>query len=348
MNLLGPRTAGVLAALAAAMPAFAVVGLAAFAAGAETFSLRISTENAPSHFQTRVVDAFAEAITRRSEGRIQARHVAGGHLFSDRDVVAALELGQLEMAVPGTWQIDRAVPDAGLFLLPLFYGRTMAEMHEAADGRPGREVAIRIERALDVTVLGRWLDLGFAHVFGRGRTVAGYADLAGRRIRVAGGEANVARLEVLGAEAFVIPWADFPEALRLGTVDGALTTFESVASARLWERGLRWAFADRQYFAQYVPLLSRRFWERLPIELRSLIGATWEAQVDAGRALAATAQGAARDAFLAAGGTVAEPPPEERARVRDLLLGRQDGLVAALGIDPPLVEITRRFLEAAR
>lgn len=348
MNLFGPRTAGVLAALAVAIPAFAVVGLAAFAVSAQTYSLRISTENGPSHFQTRMVAAFAEVVTRRSEGRIQAIHTPGGRLYADRDVLSALELGQLEMAVPGTWQIERAVPDAGLFLLPLFYGRSSAELHAAADGRPGREVAIRIERELDVAVLGRWLDLGFAHVFGRGRPIAGYADLAGRRIRVAGGEANVARLEVLGAEAIIIPWADFPEALRLGTVDGTLTTFESVASARLWARGLTSVFCDRQYFAQYVPLVSRLFWERLPTDLRVLLGATWEAQVDAGRTQAAAAQGAARDAFVAAGGRIAEPPPEERARARDLLLGRQNGLIAALGIDPPLVEITRRFLDDAR
>ncbi len=341
MVAFGPRTAGLLAALAVACGAFAP-------ARAETFALRISTENAPGHVQSRVAAGFAEAVTRGSEGRIQARAVPGGRLFSGRDVVAALELGQVEMALPGTWQIDRAVPDVGLFLLPMFYGRTTEEMHAAADGRPGREVAIRIERALDVTVLGRWLDLGFAHVFGRGRPIGGYAALAGRRIRVAGGEANVARLEALGAEAFVIPWADFPEALRLGTVDGALTTFETVASARLWELGLTFAFADRQYFAQYVPLVSRRFWERLPTELRTLLGATWEARIDAGRVLAAEAQGAARDAFIAAGGRVAEPPPAERERARALLIGRQEGLVGGLGIDPALAETARRFLEAAQ
>lgn len=346
MDWLGPPTAGALTALAVALTASAAMGDAPSAAPAQTFTLRISTENASSHFQTRVVAGFADAVTARSEGRIEARHTAGGRLFSDRDVLSALELGQLEMAVPGTWQIEGAVPDVGLFLLPLFHGRTADEVHRAADGRPGREVATRIERALDVTVLGRWLDAGFAHVFGRGRPIAGYAELAGRRIRVAGGEANVARLTVLGASAFVIPWADFPEALRLGTVDGSLTTFETVASAKLWERGLSWAFADRQYFGQYVPLLSRRFWERLPIELRALLGATWEAQVDAGRALAAEAQGAARGAFVAAGGAVTEPPAAELARARAILLHRQDDLVAALGIDAPLVEITRRFLEA--
>jgi C4-dicarboxylate-binding protein DctP len=319
--------------------------MAPFAAGAETFTLRIATENAASHFQTHVVAGFADALSTRAQGRIAVRHTPGGKLFSDRDVVRALELGQLEMAVPGIWQMDRAVPDAGLFLLPMFYGRTEADLHRVADGAPGREVAAAMERHLEVIVLGRWIDLGFTHVFGRGKPISAYADLAGRRIRVAGGEANIARLEALGAAAVVIPWADFPEALKLGTVDGTLTSFETVASAKLWELGLTSAFADRQYFAQYVPLVSRLFWERLPEDLRAIVAAEWEARVDAGRALAAVAQGQARDAFIAAGGKVIEPTAEAHARAREILLARQDALVAAIGVDAALVDRTRQFLD---
>jgi C4-dicarboxylate-binding protein DctP len=328
------------------MLAAAVVALAPFAAGAETFTLRIATENAPNHFQTRIVDDFAKALSGRAQGRIDVRHTPGGKLYSDRDAVRALELGQLEMAVPGIWQMDRAVPDAGLFLLPMFYGRTEADIHRAADGAPGREVAAAIERHLEVVVLGRWIDLGFTHIFCRDKPISAYADFAGRRIRVAGGEANIGRLEALGAAAVVIPWADFPEALKLGTVDGTLTSFETVASAKLWERGLTSAFADRQYFAQYVPLVSRLFWERLPEDLQAIVAAVWEEGVDAGRAMAATAQGKARDAFIAAGGKVFEPTAEASARARDVLLSRQDALAAALGIDAALVARTRQFLDA--
>jgi C4-dicarboxylate-binding protein DctP len=328
------------------MLAAAAAAMAPFAAGAETFTLRIATENGPSHFQTDIVAGFAEALSARAQGRIDVRHTPGGQLMADRDVVRALELGQLEMAVPGIWQIDRAVPDAGLFLLPMFYGRTEADLHAAADGAPGRAVAAAIERELEVVVPGRWIDLGFTHIFGTGKPVAAYADLAGRRIRVAGGGANIGRLEALGAAAAVIPWADLPEALKLGTVDGTLTSFETVASAKLWELGLTSAFADRQYFAQYVPLVSRLFWERLPEDLQAIVAAVWEERVDAGRAMAAAAQGQARDAFIAAGGVVAEPTAEARAQARAILLSRQDALVAALGIDAGLVARTRQLLDA--
>lgn len=308
--------------------------------------MRISTENSDSHFQTRIVAGFAEALIQRAQGRLDVRHVPGARMFKDRDAIRALQVDQLEMAVPGTWQIDRLVPDVGLFLLPMFYGRDAAAIHAVVDGSPGRDVAGRIERGLQAKVLGRWVDLGFTHVFVRGAPIRGYAGLKGRRIRVAGGQANIARLQALGAQAFVIPWPDFPEALALGTVDGTLTSFETVASARLWDRGIVSVFADGQYFAQYVPLVSQRFWERLAPDLRALIAAVWDEQVDAGRRLAAEAQEAARAAFVARGGTVHVPPASAREATRRALLDRQPGLVAALGIDPALVALTARAFEA--
>ena len=218
-------------------------------ASTDEILLTISTENTESHFHTRIVRQFAEAVTARSDRRIVVRHVARAKLFRDRDAIRAVQLDQLDMAVPGTWQLDRLVPDIGVFQLPLFYGRAPEEIRAIADGPIGAEITTRIEAKLGVKVLGRWLELGPAQVFGTGSPLGSYDAFAGRRIRIAGGYANEIRLRALGAEAFVVPWPDLPVALKQRSVDGVLTTFATVASVRLWELGVNSAFVDNQYFA---------------------------------------------------------------------------------------------------
>jgi C4-dicarboxylate-binding protein DctP len=315
----------------------AVIAVATAAtARAEVPVLRISTENVADHVQTEAVARFAEVLAQRAAGRLEVRHYPAAELYRDRDVIKALELGKVEMAVPGTWQLDRYAPDFGIFLLPMFYGRGAETNHVLRDGPIGREIAGRLERALDVKVLGRWIDLGFAHVYGVARPIAGYDDLHGLVVRVPGGEANLRRLRALGAEARVVAWPDLPTALARRAVTGILSTHETVVSARLWEQGVTSAFEDSEYFPQYVPLVSAKLWHSLPADLQDLIMGTWEELVMPARALAAEAQESARATLKAHGIGITTPTAAALAAARQQLMTQQEQLIPALGIDPAL------------
>ncbi|CAA7621233.1 TRAP transporter substrate-binding protein DctP [Magnetospirillum sp. UT-4] len=304
---------------------------------AEPLLLRISTENSPDHVQTRAVARFADALAQRAAGRLSVSHHSGAALFRDADVVKALRQGRIEMAVPGTWHLDRLEPSVGLYLLPAFHGRDAAIQTRLQDGPLGDEINARLQATLGVTVLGRWIDLGFAHLYGVRRVIRDAEDVRGMRIRVAGGEANLRRLAAMGAEPRIVPWPDLPQAMAAGTIDGILTTHETVASGRLWEKGIGSAYEDHQYFPRYVPLVSGQFWRRLPDDLKAVMAEVWEAGVDSARADAARAQDAARAALLANGIVVTRPEPPRLAAQRQALMADQPAIVAALGIEPGLV-----------
>jgi len=307
--------------------------------------LRISTENTADHFQTAVVADFAERLQARAGDRLQVRFFPNARLYRDRDVVAALREGKLEMAVPGTWQLGRFAPDVGLYLLPLFYGQPREVQWRLQDGELGERVDAAIERGTRAHVLGRWIDLGHTHLYFLDRPVQRHEDLRGRRIRIAGGLANAARLRGLGVEPVLVAWPDLPVALERGEVDGLLTSHVTVASARLWELGVRHAFEDRQYFARYVPLVADSFWRRLPADLQALIQATWEEGVAPARAMAMDAQIRARDTLQGHGIRIVTPPLAAWQRWREALLAGQPALVAELGIDPTLVALAHQALE---
>ncbi|CAA6604201.1 TRAP dicarboxylate transporter-DctP subunit [Rhodospirillaceae bacterium LM-1] len=307
--------------------------------------LRISTENSEDHVQSIAVAGFIDQLKRRAGDSLDVEFYPSARLFRDRDVVRALEQGRVEMALPGVWQLDRFVPDAGMSFLPLAYGLDEARIDKLRDGKIGAAINKRIEEGLGVRVLGRWIDLGPAHLFTMRARVRKIEDVSGLTIRTPGGEASGLRLIAQGAKPVPVSWPDLPNALKGRYLDGLVTTPETAASAKLWELGVRYLYEDRAYFAQYVPLVSGPFWNRLPPALQTAIQDAWEANVATARQAARQAQIQARAVLKANGMTITTPSPEELDRTRRMLMQRQPNMVKALGIDPSLVKQAELLLE---
>lgn len=300
-------------------------------------TLRISTENAETHVQTEAVRRFADELARLTEGRLNVDHQWDARMFRDREVLYALDQGKVEMAVPGTWHLGRFEPDVGLFLLPAFYGQDASEIHAIVDGPVGNRISKRIETALSVKVIGRWIDLGHAHLFSVDTPILRHEDIRGMKIRVAGGLGNVLRIEALGGDPMIIAWPDLPPKLNQGVVSGVLTSFETVASASLWKHGIRYAFADKEYFPQYVPMIRRAFWDRLPADIREIILRTWEKHVDEARRAASAAQEAARATLVENGVTITDPDPAALRKWRRLLMIQQFEISRKMNINEDLL-----------
>lgn len=328
-----------------AISLFLLIASGSPAGAAPAYLMRISTENTRNHVQTQAIALFAKRLQAAAKGRLTVEFSYGARLFRDRDVVAALSTGKVEMGVPGMWQLDRFSPDVGIYMLPIFYGRSSEVQHRVRDGKLGAEVSRKIESDLEAIVPGRWLDLGFAQLYFTDQPVKRYEDLQGREIRIPGGTLNQSRLQSFGAQPTIIAWPDLPYALDQGAVTGILTTDETVHSAKLWRDGIRYAFADREYFAQYVPLISGRFWHQLPADLQQLIRTTWNSIVDDERRAAALAQQQAREKLKQHGIEYIQPPEAEIARWRKRALDNQGQLIKQLGIDPQVVSLAERSLE---
>lgn len=294
--------------------------------------IRISVENTAAHVQTRSVQRFADELATRLEGRYDVRFFPAATLFRDSDVFRALTQGKLEIAVPGTWQFDRYVPEVGLFLLPSLYGRDASVTYGLMESQVGQQVVGLIERALDVKVLGRWIDLGHTHLFSKTRQIKRPSDVAGLRVRVAGGRGNELRIAAMGAMPISIAWTELPVALQRGSVDAVLTSYETVASARLWEHGISSVYEDRQYFAQYVPISSGLFWDSLDDDVRAIVLETWEGIVDQARRDALVAQAIARSQMVSNGVSITMAGSSQMAATRGELMRHEKEIVDAIGI----------------
>jgi len=189
---------------------------------------------------------------------------------------------------------------------------------------PGKLLAAQIEAKLGAHVIGPWLDLGFFNWYSTAKPLKSYGDLKGMKIRNNGGAGQAWRTQFMDAVPNTTPLPNVALALSQGTFDGLITTNETVASARYWEAGIRHALEDHQFIGEYIPLVSRTFWQKLSPELQQVFTDQWRENVPAYRASMAAAQARAREQLQAHGIKIVVPSAEELAAARQEMMAKQE------------------------
>ena len=84
-------------------------------------------------------------------------------------------------------------------------------------------------------------------------------------------------------------WADVPLALSQGTIDALQSSDETIRSGKMWDAGLKHAFADGGVYLHYIPMVAKPSWDKLGPALQKTVAEAWESIVDAQRRLAQVA-----------------------------------------------------------
>lgn len=309
--------------------------------------LRIALDTNPVHVRNKGVEIFVEELKKRTGNRFAIEVYPSGQLFRDRDVPRALRQDALEMAVPGTWQLDSAEPNAALQSLPMFYGIDEVTVHKVMDGKLGQYLNKKLEERMLVKVLGKWMDLGSQNTFSVKKEIKNYNDLKGMKIRYPGGTANAKRISAFGAIPLLVPWPDVPLAMSQGVMDGLLTTFESSVSSKLMDSGLKFGFEDKNLFGQYVPMMRANFFNKQPKEVQQAILESWDIAATQERKDASAAQIKAKETLIKVGLVVVVPTPAEVLGARRELMKIQPELVKSIKMDQDVVDEALRSLKEA-
>jgi C4-dicarboxylate-binding protein DctP len=291
----------------------------------------------PSHARNVVIKDYLGRVETAARGRIKTQLFESGQLFPDLQVGKALRLGQIEMAVPGSWSLTGIVPDADFLQLPVLYGRSIETLRRVVDGKAGRLAAAQIEHRLGTHVIGPWLDLGFFNWYSTSKPLKSYSDLKDLKIRNSGGAGQAWRTQFAGAIPNTTPLPNVPLALSQGTFDGLITTYETIASGQLWDSGIRHAFEDHQFIGEYIPLVSVAFWQKLSPDLRQIFTELWRANVSAYRSDMAAAQSRARELVQEHGVSIVEPSPDELEATRRVMMIYQEQMVKQSKISAEMV-----------
>ena len=328
------------------LSAVGALALLTTAAAAEGVKLRASLDTTAAHIRTKSIGVYLDAIKSRSKGTIETELYHSGQLFRDANVGKALRQGGAEMAVPGTWVLSGFESSLEYTTLPATYGRTREEMHKLSDGEVGAQLNKSLEQKLNVKVLGKWFDLGHSHTFATSRPLNGPNDLKGLKIRTSGGGGQMLRVKFFDGLPNFTAWPDVPLALSQGNFDALLTTCESAVSAKLWDSGVKFLLLDQQFFAQYVPMVARGFYDKLKPEQQKLLVDTWAEMIEKFREEAHAAQMAAKDTLAQNGVKVIEPSKADLAAVRQRMMPTQDEVAKELKVDAAIVSKVNQVVGA--
>jgi TRAP-type C4-dicarboxylate transport system substrate-binding protein len=319
--------------------AFGSFGILRHARGDEALKIRCSLDTAPSHIRNVSIVDYLGKLEKASGGKITSEVFHSGQLFADLNVAKALLQGQIEMAAPGTWTQTGIVPDADFNQLPAFYGRPLATTHAATDGKAGGLVAKQIEGKLRVKVLGPWIDLGFQNWYTTKTALHSADDLKGLKIRSPGGAGISWRISFFGGIPNTTAWPNVPLALSQGTFDGFVSTNESVATAKLWEAGVKYSCQDHQYVGQYMPMITEAFWGKLTPDLQKLMVDLWAQNIPTYRANAEASQDRARKLMADNGVQFVDPSEATLDTARKAMQADVATLIAASKLSPEIVKL---------
>ena len=139
----------------------------------------------------------------------------------------------------------------------------------------------------------------------------------------------------------MISFGDVPVALSQGTIDGILTTNETIRSAQLWEAGVSSGFLDNVQTLYYVPIVNQDFWSGLTDDQRATFTELWNEAIDAERTESIRRQAEAQTINEENGIVFATPTAEEAAAAIAELQATVDDVAAELDISDEVLTIAR-------
>jgi TRAP-type transport system periplasmic protein len=305
----------------------------------DVIKLRCSLDTAPSHPRNQAIVDYLDKLEQGSNGKIKSELFHSGQLFADLNVTKALIQGQIDMAAPGTWTMTGLVPDCDFCQLPALYGQPVEAFRRCSDGAAGELVKKQIEAKVRSHILGHWLELGYENWYTTKKPVQTLDDFSGLKIRSPGGAGISWRIAFVHAIPNVTPWPNVPLALSQGTFDGFVSTDESCTSAKLWEAGVKYSYADHQFFGNYVPMLSDTFWSKLGDGERKLMREVWAANIERYRAMSAKSQADARETMKSHGVAFVDPSADQLAADRKRMIEAQADLVRDAKLSADIVKL---------
>ncbi len=200
---------------------------------AEVVKMTLAHHLPPTTVQHEAMEKFAQLASEKSNGMIEISVVHSGQLGGQRELVEAVKLGTIEMALGEAGRYEAYVPEFGVFSLPFMF-KDLDDYHATVDGAMGKEFAGLLKEKAGMEILA-WVDGGMRSVFIKNEPTPSVASLKGVKIRTPESAVYVNTFKALGANPTPVAAPEMYSALHSGVVDAMEGSFETAYTYKIFE-----------------------------------------------------------------------------------------------------------------
>ena len=267
----------------------------------EKFVLRFNHVLAPTEPYHQGFLNWAEAVSRRSNGRLTIEVSPSAQLGREEDVIEQLRMGANVGQNTDSARLGMYVPHIAVMNAPFFVD-TIDEVAKLKTLPTVQQWIKELELKFGIKVLSfNWVQ-GHRHMV-TNVPITHPNDLAGLRIRTPGAPIWQESVRAIGATPIALPFGEVYQAMQTRAIDGAELVYRNVSGAKLWE------VADYMSETGHILLINfsivgRAWFDSLPEDLQKiLIEENEKAGLETSRGMEAGIA-AAREEAIAGGMTI--------------------------------------------
>ena len=237
--------------------------------------LKLGTETATSHPETKGSQKLADIVKEKSKGSLEIQVFDSAKIGSMKERTEGMRLGTVDISTSSVGFLASYIPVLGVFDLPYIY-KDKAHEFRVFDGAIGKEIDKKMqEKGFRVVC---YFDMGSRQITNNKQPINALADIKGMKIRVPQTEASIEGFKALGAAPTPMAFGEVYMALQQKVVDGQENPLSVVVSAKFNEVQKYLSLTNHQLFIQVLSI-SEKTWNKLsPEHQKILMEAAKEAQ----------------------------------------------------------------------
>lgn len=246
--------------------AVAVSMLGSVTAKAEEIVIKFShVTGGTTHPKVLAANAFAERVNNEMKGKVRVEVFPGGSLFNDDKLLIELIKGKsVQMGSPSLSKFESLTKKFRIFDLPFLFDDINA-VNKFQKSAKGQELLRSMENK---GILGLTFWHNGMKQMSANKPLLIPEDAKGLKFRVQQSDVLVAQMEALEASAQKMAFAEVYGALQTGVVDAQENTWSNIYGKKFFE--VQDGITESNHgIIDYAVIVSRRFWEDLPGDIRS-------------------------------------------------------------------------------